>query len=178
MVTNPGYLLGPEDYDLRCSVASACATGEVACRWRRQEGSTWWTCVTWRMAICWRRKRSGRRRDILGGENQTFAAFMRALARAGFAPRVLPQLPYWVLAATAGCPSCGRGSPARNRIPPGHVRLNRFHWYYRSDRAATELGFHSRALTATIADTLRWFVERKPLKQRGLNRWWLHPQAA
>ncbi len=115
------------------------------------------------------------RRYILGGENRTFAEFMAVLAEVvGFRPRVTPVLPYWGLTALAGCSEFRSWLTRRHPYPSiQHARLNRYCWFYRSDRAVEELGYTIRPLAESLADTFDWFSSRKPLTTRGAGRWWM-----
>src|SRR5207249_554940 len=92
------------------------------------------------------------RRYILGGANCLFRDFMALLAAvAGIHPRALPCLPYWTLSTLAGLSEC-RSWLTRSEPYPSfqHVRLNRFYWFCRSDRAMRELGYCPLPLTVTL----------------------------
>ena len=178
VVTNPGYLIGPDDFE-RSVMGRFCVR-----YWRGmlpvspRAGSTWSTSATSPAATCWPPSTAGPgRRYILGGENRTFAEFMAALAEAvGFRPRATPVVPYWGIAALAGCGECRSWVTRRHPYPAlQHARLNRYHWFYRSDRARSELGYESRPLAESLDDTLRWYASRKSLKPRGAGRWWMRP---
>jgi dihydroflavonol-4-reductase len=117
------------------------------------------------------------RRYILGGEDRTFLGLARALAEvAGLRPRWLPRLPAWLLgtAATAAA-AVARLRGTRPYPSPQHARLCGHYWFARSDRAARELGYRPRPLTACLADTYRWFASCHDLRPRGLNAWWVRP---
>ena len=58
------------------------------------------------------------------------------------------------MAALAGCGECRSWLTRRHPYPAlQHARLNRYHWFYRSDRAGSELGYTSRPLAESLADT-------------------------
>jgi dihydroflavonol-4-reductase len=181
VVTNPGYLVGPHDHTPsvmgrfclrfwggRLPMAPPGGINLVDVR-DAAEGHL----------LAAEHGRAGER-YILGGENGTFAAFMAALAgAAGYAPRGLPRLPLWLLTTAAGLAEARAWFTGKEPYPAlGHVRLNRYYWYYRSDKAAKELGFRSRPLAETLAEAYRWFRERTTLQPRGLNGWWLRPGRA
>jgi dihydroflavonol-4-reductase len=117
------------------------------------------------------------RRYILGGENCSFPDLMKHLALAGgMRPWLSPVVPWWVLFAIAE--SVERWSLLTRKQPyPSRqqARLNRYYWYYRSTRAATELGYTSRPLAESLSDTFRWCLDRSVLKLRGPSRWWMRP---
>ena len=96
---------------------------------------------------------------------------------AGFAPRALPRLPNWLLTAAACLAELRARFTGKEPVPAlAHARLNRYDWFYSSDKARRELGYATRPLIDTAADTLRWFLSRKSLQPRGLSRWWPRPQ--
>ena len=144
VVTNPGYLIGPDDFE-RSVMGRFCVR-----YWRGMlpvspPGGV--NLVDVRDVarghlLAAERGRAGQR-YILGGENRTFAEFMAVLAEVvGFRPRATPVLPYWGIAALAGCGECPLvAHPAHPYPALQHARLNRYHWFYRSDRAASELGY-------------------------------------
>jgi dihydroflavonol-4-reductase len=179
VVTNPGYLVGPEDFE-RSVMGRFCAR-----YWRGQiplAPPGGFNLVDVRDVaighmLAAERGRSGRR-YILGGENRTFPEFMRLLAQAGgMRPRSIPVVPMWTLFALAA------GAEARSLLTHKHPypslqhsRLNRYYWFYRSDRAARELGFAPRPLAETLLDTYRWYSAERDLTVRGLSRWWMRPE--
>ncbi len=179
VLTNPGYLIGPEDFE-RSVMGRFCIR-----YWRGMlpvapPGGV--NLVDVRDVarghlLAAEHGRSGRR-YILGGENRTFGEFMAALAEVGgFRPRATPVLPYWGLAALAGCSECRSWLTRRHPYPSlQHARLNRYYWFYRSDRARRELGYETRPLLESLGDTLRWFSARKRMRPQGAGRWWMRPQ--
>ncbi|HEV3122597.1 MAG TPA: NAD-dependent epimerase/dehydratase family protein [Isosphaeraceae bacterium] len=120
------------------------------------------------------------RQYILGGENHTFGQFIGLLAEAGgLSPRQLPEIPRWALLVLATI-SEARAKVRRKEPYPSyqHVELSRYFWYYRSDRAALELGYHFRPLSACLYDTYRWYFSLGELGLRRLNRWWMRPNGS
>jgi len=178
-VANPGYLVGPEDWGPsvmgrlcrrywkgRLPVAPGSGCNFVDVR-DSADGLL-------RVA---ERGRAGRR-YILGGENRTVTDFFRLLAdAAGMRPRAVPTLPWPVLWAAAMLGECRAWRTGKEPYPGVQVaRLNRYCWFTDSTRAREELGFQARPLVETIADTYRWFADRRRLPQlEGLRRWWLRP---
>jgi dihydroflavonol-4-reductase len=118
------------------------------------------------------------RRYLLGGEDRSFTEFLRDLAKvAGLRPRAIPCLPAWALQGFAGLAEL-RGRLTKKEPYPSfqHVRLNRLHWYCRSDRAESELGYHARRLDECLADTYRWYAAQEGLELNHVNRWWMRPE--
>ena len=177
-MTNPGYLVGPEDFE-RSVMGRFCVR-----YWRGMlpfspPGGV--NLVDVRDVarghlLAAERGRPGRR-YILGGENRTFIEFMAALAEVvGFRPGPRRSSP---TGASPPSPVAVRPVMVSRRHPyPAlqHARLNRYHWFYRSDRACAELGYTSRPLGESLADTFRWYSSRKTLKPRGPGRWWMRPE--
>jgi dihydroflavonol-4-reductase len=117
------------------------------------------------------------RRYILGGENHTFASFLDRLAGvAGFAPRLRPRLPAWLLTTLAGLAEVRSHWTGKEPYPSlAHARMNRYCWFVRSDRARAELGHTYRPLDDSLADAFAWHRRRHNLELRGINRWWMRP---
>lgn len=176
VVANPAYLVGPEDYEGsvmgrfclrfwkgRLPVAPPGGLNLVDVR-----------DVAAGHLLAAERGRSGRR-YILGGEDYSFRDFMGLLADvARLRPRLLPCWPGWALNGAAVLAEL-RGWLTHKEPYPAlqHVRLNRVHWYVRSDRAVRELGYTARPLDRSLAETYRWYGTRTPLRLRGFNRWWM-----
>ena len=174
VVTNPGYLVGPEDFD-------RSAMGEFCLRYWRGKipiaspgGLNLVDArdVATGHLLAAEHGRAGRR-YILGGENQTIPGLIAALAEVGgLRPRIRSTLPYWSLAALAGCGEF-RGFLTRRHPYPSlqHARLNRYYWFYRSDRAMEELGYEARPLRESLQDAHDWFSSFKTLRPRGMSGW-------
>ncbi|HEV3165102.1 MAG TPA: NAD-dependent epimerase/dehydratase family protein [Isosphaeraceae bacterium] len=178
VITNPAYLVGPEDHG-RSVMGRFCvrfwkgrillippggfslvdvrdvARGQLLAAEHGQPG----------------------RRYVLGGENHTFHTFLSLLAEAaGLSPRLLPPVPWWTLSALAGLSECRAKLTSKEPYPSfQHVCLNRYYWFYRSDRAADELGYRYRPLADCLEDTYRWYVNNGALGLRGLNKWLMRP---
>ncbi len=181
VVTNPAFLVGPEDYE-RSLMGRFCRR-----YWRGQipiAPPGGFNFIDARDAarghlLAAEHGQAGRR-YILGGENLSFPEFMALLAKVGgLQPRAVPTAPWWTLAALS------RGAEVRallTREHPypawQHVLLNRFYWFYRSDRAERELGFTHRPLASCLRDTYAWCTGWNHLKVRGLSRWWMRPHPA
>jgi dihydroflavonol-4-reductase len=178
VVVNPGYLVGPEDpgksvmgrlcqryWKGRLPVASPGGLNLVDVR-----------DVAHGHLLAAEHGVAGRR-YILGGSNHTVTEFMALLAEAaGFRPRGLPTLPAWLLAGVARLAQCRAFFTGKEPFPSlQQVRLNRYYWYARSDRAAGELGYRYRPLRETLADTYHWYAREGLLSLRGINRWWMRP---
>jgi dihydroflavonol-4-reductase len=183
VVVNPGYLIGPEDYELSVmgrlcrrfwkgrlplappggiNVADVrdVAAGHLLAAEYGQSG----------------------RRYILGGENLLWRDFLLLLSEsAGLRPRAVPRLPGWMLHLLASLCEARAWLTGKEPYPSfQQARLNRFCWFYSSDRAATELGYGCRHVAQTLVDAYRWHAGRAtadPTSPRGLNRWWMRPQA-
>ncbi len=181
VVVNPGYLVGPEDFE-------RSVMGRFAVRyWRGMipvapPGGV--NLVDVRDVarghlLAAERGRAGAR-YILGGENKSFAGFMLELAKvARLNPRATPVLPWWGLAALAGCGECRALVTRRHPYPSlQHARLNRYYWFYQTDRAAEELGYAARPLPQSLQDTFEWFSARKQMRPSGAGRWWMRPGQA
>jgi dihydroflavonol-4-reductase len=160
VVVNPGYLIGPDDYEgsimgrfcLRCFKGKVPLVPPGAMNFADVRD------VALGHILAAERGAPGRR-YILGGENLTIVEFARALARiGGRGSRWSFRMPHWLHYLIA----CGSELRARvlQREPyPSmqHVRLNRYHWYCSSDRADAELGYHHRPLTETLEDMHEWY---------------------
>jgi dihydroflavonol-4-reductase len=180
VVVNPGYLVGPQDYGPtemgrfclrvwkgRLPVAVPGGINVVDVR-----------DVARGHLLAAEHGVAGRR-YILGGEDCTWAALMRLLAQvAGLRPRWLPRLPSWLLRPVAAAATGLAWTTGKQPYPSfQHVRLGRFFWFARSDRATRELGYRPRPLLASLADTYLWFRARARWQLRRLNAWWMRPAA-
>lgn len=179
LVTNPGYLVGPEDYERsimgrlcerfwrgRAPVAPPGGINIVDVR-----------DVALGHLLAAERGRTGRR-YILGGANQTFAAFFFLLAEAaGYRPRGLPCFPWLAFAALAGLAELRSKMTGKEPYPSlAHAAMNRFYWYGSSALAESELGYRPRPLDESLRDAFAWHATLKPFQLRGFNRWWLRPE--
>lgn len=180
VVVNPGYLVGPEDFE-------PSVMGKFCLKvWKAQlsvSARGGYSLVDVRDVaaghmLAAERGQSGRR-YILGGENLYMPQFMRRLAEvAGLRPRAVPSLPIPAMWATAAV--CQLHSLATKREPyPSfqHCRLNRFAWFVSSARAERELGFTARPLNETLRETYQWYQDQGRVHLRGLAKWWMRPAA-
>lgn len=178
VVTNPGYLVGPEDHQqsimgrfcvrfwkgrvplsppggLNLVDVRDAATGHLLAAETGQSG----------------------RRYILGGENHDFVSFMKMLAHvADCRPRLFARLPWLLMAGVAGLAELRAYFTGREPYPSfGHVQLNRRCWFGNSSRAARELGYTFRPLVSSLRDAYAWHQEQSAIRPRGFGRWWLRP---
>lgn len=178
VVTNPGYLIGPEDY-------GGSVMGRFCTRfWRGRipfapPGGL--NLVDVRDAaeghvLAAERGNAGKR-YLLGGENLPMRAFLKALAAvAGLRPRWLPACPWWLFSVFGAGAELRQRLTGREAFPSfEHVRLNRFYWYGTSARAERELGYSTRPVAESLRDTFEWHTARQKLAPRGINRWLLRP---
>jgi dihydroflavonol-4-reductase len=180
VVTNPGYLVGPDDPE-------GSVMGRLCRRfWRGRVPVAppgGFNLVDVRDVAAGHllaaERGSAGRRYILGGEDRTLAEFLRLLGfAAGWRPRAVATLPWWVLAALAELAELRALVTGREPYPSRQGRrLHRYYWFVRSDRAARELGYAPRPLAATLRDTHAWYAARGLGLPRGMNRWWLRPAA-
>jgi dihydroflavonol-4-reductase len=181
VVANPGYLIGPEDHE-RSVMGRLCARfwrGQIPVAPPGGINLVDVRDVALGHLLAAERGRPGCR-YILGGENVTFREFLALLARVGgMRPRAIPVLPWWGLYALAGCAE-GRARLTRKQPYPSlqHSRLNRYYWFYRSDRAERQLGYSARPLAESLRDTFQWYTAERDLTVRGLSRWWMRPEPA
>lgn len=180
VVTNPSYLVGPEDYENSVmgrycvrfwkGIAPVLPPGGLNLVDVRD--------VATGHLLAAQGGASGRR-YILGGENHTYRTFTKLLAEsAGLRPRALLPLPLWALISFAALAECRAWLKRREPYPSlGHARLNRHAWFSLSDRAKAELGYAPRPLSVTLADAFAWHRQRHTFKSRGLRRWLMRPAA-
>jgi dihydroflavonol-4-reductase len=178
VVTNPGYLVGPGDHG-RSVMGRFCVRFWKGRVLLIPPGG--FSLVDVRDAarghlLAAEHGRPGRN-YVLGGENQTFRQFLAHLADAGgLSPRPIPHVPWWALSGLAGISECRARFRRKEPYPSfQHVWLSRYFWFYRSDRAAEELGYTYRSLASCLCDTYRWYVAHGEIGLRGLNRWWMRP---
>lgn len=166
VVANPGYLVGPADHE-------GSIMGRFCLRfWRGRvplapPGGV--NLVDARDVALGHLLAAelGRRgqRYILGGENRSYAELMGELAAAaGWPRRWRPTLPCWLLTCLAGLNELRSRFTGREPYPSlAHARVSRYRWYYRSDKAADELGYRPRPLAETLRDAYSWYAEKGKL---------------
>jgi len=178
VVVNPSYLIGPEDYD-RSVMGQFCHRF-----WRGRvplvpPGGLNLVDVRDAAAGHLLAAERGRRgqRYILGGEDHDYRSFARLLADvAGFRPRFLPAIPRPLFTTLAAFNEIRGRLLGREAYPSlAHSRLNRFYWFFSSDRARKELGYDPRNVRDSLVDAYDWFASREKLRPRGFNHWWLRP---
>ena len=180
VVTNPGYLFGPDDF-------GPSVMGDFCRRyWRGRIPIAPGGGIS---AVDVRDVAAGHllaaekgvsgRRYILAGENLSFREMLRRLSvAAGFHPRLTPRTPTWLMTTLAlGAEMRGKVT-GKSPFPSfEHARLNRLYWYASSARAERELGFRRRPLSVTLSDAFSWHSSRSPYRLRGFNKWWFRQAA-
>ncbi len=180
VIVNPAYLVGPDDHE-------PSVMGKFCQRfWRGQllaapPGGLNFVDVrdvALGHLLAAEKGQAGRR-YILGNENLSLRTFMARLAEtACFRPRAIPTVPGLCLTSFAELAEWRARWTGREPYPGRqHALLNRYFWYYHSERAGQELAYHPRPLSETLRDTFEWFQQKKPFTWKGLNRWWLRPAA-
>jgi dihydroflavonol-4-reductase len=160
VVVNPGYLIGPEDYErsVMGRLCLRCWKGRVPLLPPGGLNFVDVRDVAQGHLLAAERGKSGRR-YILGGEDLELADFIRRLGEVrGLSTRLWFRLPRWLYFAAA-CLAELRGRFAGREPYPSmqHVRTNRYHWYYSSNRAHIELGYQTRPLMETLRDAHEWY---------------------
>jgi dihydroflavonol-4-reductase len=178
VVTNPGSMSGPDDYEPSI-IGRLCARfwkGRVPLATPGGINVVDVRDVARGHLLAAEHGRTGCR-YILGGENRTVRQFLALLSEvAGMRPRFFCRLPGWLLQLFAGLASARAWFTGKEPYPSfQQLRMNRFYWYVRSDRAARELGYVARPLVASLADTYRWYCSRGLANPRGVSRWWIRP---
>lgn len=178
VVTNPAYLVGPEDYE-RSAMGRFCVRfwkGRVPVA---PPGG--FNLVDVRDAaaghlLAAERGAAGGR-YLLGGEDHSFPSFMRLLALAGRCrPRAVVRLPWVALALMAGLAEFRALFTGKEPYPSfDHARLNRHAWFGSSARAEEELGYRARPVIESLYDAYDWHSARAAIRPRGLSRWWVRP---
>jgi len=178
VVTNPGYLLGPNDVE-RSIMGRLCERF-----WRGRAplappggiNLVDVRDVALGHLLAAEQGKTGHR-YILGGHDHSFAAFFAHLAKAaGFQPRGLPRFPWVAFAALAGLAEVRAKLTGKEPYPSlAHATMNRFYWYVSSKLAHNEFGYRPRPLADTLRDTFTWYQSLQPFHLRGFNRWWLRP---
>lgn len=102
-------------------------------------------------------------RYILGGTNRSYTAFHSDLA--GASDRVIPRLRVPTNLARVGAAIGDRVTKKRHKRPlltAAQARLLGFFFYYDCSKAQRELGYTTRPLRDTIADSYRfWMADRR-----------------
>jgi len=176
VVVNPGYLIGPEDYE-------QSVMGKLCHRfWRGRAplappgGLNLVDVRDVAVGHLLAAERGTRgRRYILGGENLRYADFMRTMADvAGMRPRWLPTIPRPIFSVGALLNEARGRLRGKEPYPSlAHVRLNRYYWFFSSDRARRELEYEPRSVRESLADAFAWSSGRERFHVRGFNRWLL-----
>lgn len=181
VVTNPGYLVGPEDHE-HSVIGRLCERF-----WRGRAplvppGGLNLADVRDVALGHLLAAEHGRRgeRYLLGGEDHSFASFFALLARvAGFRPRALPRFPWPAFAAFAGLAELRAHFTGKEPYPSlAHATMNYFYWYGSSAKAERDLGYRRRPLIETLRDTFAWLSAGQTFQPRGFNRWWFRPTPA
>lgn len=180
VITNPGYLVGPEDYE-RSIMGRFCVRfwkGRVPMAPPGGLNLVDVRDVAIGHLLAAENGVSGRR-YILGGENHRFPSFLHLLAHVAHCrPRALPRIPWLFLAGVASLAELRSKITGREPYPSlGHVRLNSRFWFGDSSRATAELGYHFRPLLNALHDAYDWHQSRERIVARGISRWWLRPAA-
>ena len=180
VVVNPGYLLGPEDHDLSIMgrICQRFWLGRFPFAPPGGLNLADVRDVAIGHLLAAEHGQSGRR-YILGGENRSYASFLELLATmAGWKRCSLMTAPAMALIALARVEELRCRRRNKKPFPSLHdARAASLFWYYRCDRAKTELGYEPRPLRQTIADTFAWHRDRTLRPMRGLARRWFQPAA-
>jgi dihydroflavonol-4-reductase len=178
VAVNPGYLIGPEDFE-RSVMGQLC---HRFWRGRAPVAPPGGLCLvdvrdvaTGHLLAAEKGARG--RRYILGGENLDYGNYLGLMAEvAGFRPRMIPKVPRTVFTLAAAINEA-RGKLRGKEPYPGlaHARLNRYFWFFSSERARVELGYAPRTVRESLVDAFAWYTSREMLQPRGFNRWLLRP---
>ena len=119
-------------------------------------------------------------RYILGGENQSYSDFFRLMAEvSGLRPRCIPRIPSLVFTVVSALNELRGRLRGKEPYPSlAHARMNRYFWYYSSDRAKHDLAYEPRLVRESLTDAYAWYSGRETFRIRGLNRWLLRPDSA
>lgn len=180
IVTNPSYLVGPEDHD-HSVMGRLCQRfwkGRLPAAFPGGLNLVDVRDVARGHLLAGEHGLPGRR-YLLGGEDCSWRDFLQMLAHvAGYRPRRLPTLPSWQIPVLAGLATVRAWLTGKEPYPSWQdARILRWFWYCCSDRARRELGYHSRPLLQTLSDTYRWYSAIQGNHLHGINRWWLRPRA-
>lgn len=178
VAVNPGYLIGPEDFE-------KSVMGKLCHRfWRGRAplappgGLNLVDVRDVAIGHLLAAERGIRgRRYILGCENLTYPEFLSQMAEvAEFRPRWLPRIPRSVFRIAAMYNELRGRLRGKEPYPSlAHARLNCYYWFFSSDRARSELGFTPRSVRESLTDAYAWYSSREGFRIRGFNRWLLRP---
>ncbi len=164
---NPGYLIGPEDYE-------GSVMGHFCLRfWKGKvplvpPGGMSFVDVrdVARGHLLAAERGQAGRRYILAGENMTMLEFAHLLAGVGgLSMGWRFGMPSWLQMVIAWVAERRAAIVQREPYPAlQHARMNRYFWYYASERARAELGYRTRTVRETLGDAHRWFCEQGQLK--------------
>jgi dihydroflavonol-4-reductase len=181
VVVNPGYLIGPEDYD-RSVMGQFCRRFWRGAAPIAPPGGLNLVDVRDVAAGHLLAAELGQRgrRYILGGEDHDYRSFVRQLCEvAGLRPRWIPYVPRPLFTLGAAVNQLRSWLRGRKPYPSlAHARLNRYFWFYSSDRARHELGYDPRPVRQSLADAYAWWNAGEPFQYRGLNRFMLRPSTS
>jgi dihydroflavonol-4-reductase len=170
VVVNPGYLIGPEDYEgsVMGRFCLRCWKGKVSLIPPGALNFVDVRDVARGHLLAAEYGRAGQR-YILGGDNLPLVEFVHQLAAVrGIPSRWWFRMPGWFYTLLAYGAEL-RGRLLRREPYPSiqHVRLNRYDWYYSSERARDELGYERRPLLETLIDMHAWYCRHGYLKESG-----------
>lgn len=178
VVTNPGYLLGPEDHD-KSGMGRFCVRAWKGRMPMAPPGG--YNLVDVRDVatghLLAAEKGLPGRRYILGGENHSARSFLKLLAEvAGHRPWLIPRVPYapiWLIALVAE--AVGRYRHKEPYPSFQSTRLNHYLWYVNSARAERELGYRVRPLRQSLVETYRWYCDQGRMALPRATRWLMRP---
>lgn len=158
VVANPACVLGPDDF-------SGSEFGTLCRRfWRGNvpfhfTGGNNFVDVRDVVDGLTRVAESGRRgeRYLLGGANMTYSRFFAELARYSPKPRIRLTFPAEWAPALAAIGDRFRKNNSHPMLTPEQARLMGWYCYYDSSKARRELGYESRPLAHTLADTFAFW---------------------
>jgi dihydroflavonol-4-reductase len=181
IIVNPGYLIGPEDYQLSV-MGRLCLRfwkGNMPAAPRSGFNFVDVRDVAQGHLLAAEHGQSGRR-YILGGINLPLPTFLGALARvAEMRLQAVFPIPRRVMPLIAWIAEQRAKRTGREPYPSyQQALLNQLNWYVSSDRARSELGYTTRPLEETIRDTYRWHSERVTFRKKKKSLWGHRSRAA
>jgi dihydroflavonol-4-reductase len=93
---------------------------------------------------------------LVGGEDITFRDLLARLAKVANVRRAMLRAPNVAILASGWLMQWFSRKPLMDAAT---ARLMRYHWYYDSTKAMTELGYSPRPLDETLRDTIAWLRE-------------------